>query len=110
MRPVGSDDGVLGPQSRHNAGVHGLLSRAEVAETSDGFFFVEIGGGCLQSPDGDHLLVELEGLVPGEGGGGWWTLIQSVQLVVGEVKGCLLDLSLAVMSGWEGEGFTRGKL
>ena len=69
-----------------------------MAETSDGFFFVEIGGGCLQSPDGDHLLVELESLVPGEAGAGWWTVIQSVELVVGEVKCCLLDLTLAVMS------------
>ena len=98
MSPVGRDDGVLGPQSRHYARVHGLLARAKVAETPDGLFFVEIGGGRLQSPDGHHLLVELESLVPGEAGGGWWTVIQSVQLVVGEVKCGLLDLALAVMS------------
>ena len=83
MGPVGSDDGVRGPQSRHYAGVHGLLARAEVAETSDGLLFVEIGGGCLQSPDGHHLLVDLQSLLPGEAGGGWWPLIHSVQLVVG---------------------------
>ena len=82
MRPVGGDDGVLGPQSGHNAGVHRLLTRAEVTETSNGFFFVEIGGGSLQSPDSHHLLVELESLVPGEGGGGWRTVIKSMQLEV----------------------------
>ena len=98
VRPVGGDDGVLGPQSRHYAGVYRLLSRAEVAETSDGFFFVEIGGGCLQSPDGDHLLVKLEGLIPSESGGGWWTLIQSMQLVARKVECCLLDRTLTVMS------------
>ena len=98
MGPVGGDDGVLGSQGRHYAGVDRLLARAKVAETSDGLLFVEIGGGSLQPPDGHHLLVELESLVPGEAGGGWWTVIQPVELVVGEVKCCLLNLALAVMS------------
>ena len=65
-----------------------------MTEPPDGFLLVQVGGGSLQPPDADHLPVQPQRLLPGDGGGGGRPLVHSVQLVVGEVKGGLLDMAV----------------
>merc|ERR1719232_2397069 len=96
VSPVGGDDGVLGPDGSLHARVDRLLAGAEVTKAPDSLLLVQVGGGGLHPPDGHHLVVDPQPLLPGQGGGGGRSIVQVMQLVSIPVKCGLSVDGLAV--------------
>merc|ERR1719232_1376315 len=96
VSPVGGDDGVLGPDGGLHARVDRLLAGAEVTKAPDSLLLVQVGGGGLHPPDGHHLVVDPQPLLPGQGGGGGGSIVQVMQLVSIPVKCSLSVDGLAV--------------
>lgn len=64
---------------RLHSDVDGLLTRAKMAEASDGLFLVEVGSRGLHSPDGHHLVVIFQSLLSRQSGLGFRTIFQDMQ-------------------------------
>jgi hypothetical protein len=66
--PVAGDDRVLFRDAGLNSAANGLLAGAKVTESAHGFFLVEVGRRGLHAAHGYHVVVELEALLPRQGG------------------------------------------
>ena len=97
--PIGSDDGVIFRDSGFDAAADSLLSRAQVAESPDGFLLVQVGSGRLHPSDYHHVREVLDGLIPGEGGGRVGSLLQPVEFVGLNVEGGGLDAEATLGEG-----------
>lgn len=110
MATIGSDDTVVCTHSSLHTNSTCLLTRIQMAKTTDNFVFIQGAGRGFHASNVKHVLVVFECIVTGDGGCCSWPILQIVQFEVacGEDSfssirfGCLaLALNIFFFCGWK---------